>query len=327
MSNLNVHPIYVSNGFQIYTRPLERYMNFVLSNINEDHHGSVGEGPGRCGKTSIQRYLCNHQAQWLQNVVGGGIAARLIMPSGVRKSDGAFYASMGDALQLTASDRPGGSFKKDRIINYVLNRCGAAGVNLMVLFVDNAQNISLAELDYLCGIDDVLDENGVRLFVALMRQSDASGMDVSTALTAYPSHIVGRFMLGTHRVTGLRGFPEVAHGLQRYQHSNFWPAESDNSFLANFAPAAVADGYEFDSQTPMIMEVVRDIRVAAGLSPENDWPMKTFTSMVKFLLCNVAGRDPAFRSFHPEHIRAAIQASGYLQLEYAHAGLLGRNAA
>ncbi|OOG41631.1 hypothetical protein B0E51_06770 [Rhodanobacter sp. C05] len=299
----------------------------MLSNINEDHHGAIAEGPGRTGKTNILRYLCNHQTQWLQNVIGGGVAARLIMPGGTRKSDGAFYSSMGDALYLTAADRPIGSLKKDRIIDFVLNRCGAAGVNLMVLFVDNAQHISLAELDYLCGIDDVIEENGVRLFIAFMRQSDASGIDISAVATAYPSHIVGRFMMGTHRVTGLRGFAEVAHALQRYQHSNFWPVESDISFVANFAPSAVANGYEFESQAPMIMEVVKDIRVAAGLTPENDWPMKTFTSMVKFLLCNVAGRDPAFRSFRPEHIRAALQASGYLQLEYAHAGLLGRNAA
>ncbi|MDA3875624.1 MAG: hypothetical protein PF483_00890, partial [Halothiobacillus sp.] len=102
---------------------------------------------------------------------------------------------------------------------------------------------------------------------------------------------------------------------------------SDISFVAHFAPGAVANGYEFESQAPMIMEVVKDLRIANGLTKENDWPMKTFTSMVKFLLCDVAGKDPSFRSFRPEHIRAALQASGYLRLEYAHAGLLGNNAA
>lgn len=52
------------------------------------------------------------------------------------------------------------------------------------------------------------------------------------------------------------------------------------------------------------------------------WPMQSFSDAARYLLTVVAGRNPAFSGFTPEHVREALQATGYLRLEYALANLV-----
>ena len=64
MSN-EMHPLLVPNGFQISTKPTESLANFILQNVEEDHHGVPSYGAGGLGKTSAQEYLTQHVSQWL----------------------------------------------------------------------------------------------------------------------------------------------------------------------------------------------------------------------------------------------------------------------
>jgi len=316
----DIHPIYIPRGYMIYTMPAERYLNYIIDGIRGDNHGEFADGVGRIGKTLIAAYLAKHFSLWLQQV-GGGVATRLIVPSTTRRSDGAFFATVGGGLQLDANTKPSDKRKKDRIVNYILNRCGAAGTHLLVMFVDNAQNITRKELDYLIDLDDEIEEHGVRLFLAFIRQSDTDGLSMSQSFSNFPSHITGRWNMdsSSHVMTGLIGLSDATHALRRYHTEAFW---REKCFVEYFAPSAVKAGWTMDSDAPLIMEVVQELRSKAGLDPGGDWPMKTFTSTVKYLLTEVAARDPSFRGFKREHIKAALKASGYLKLELVHAGVV-----
>ncbi|MGH8109160.1 MAG: ATP-binding protein [Arenimonas sp.] len=312
------HPIFIPSGYQIGTKPTERFANSILFNYGQDHHGIVAHGPGRIGKTTGMKYLTLHAKDWLGDK---GVAARLNMPKGNRHSDSSFFETFGGALKLSEPTRPKDKKRIHRVSSYILSRCGAARVRLMVLFIDNAQRISLDELEYLVDLDDMVEEEGVRLFIVFMRQSDATGVETDATMVQYPSHVLGRFLMDDHEFTCLLGLADVIHALSRYDSAAFWP-DLETSFSCYFTRGAFLEGWRLEAEAPLIIRTVNSVREENGLHPSDQFPMKTFTGMVKFLLCDVADKDRVFSGFTEVQIRKALAACGYLKLEQVRAGLI-----
>ena len=314
------HPLLIPNGFQISTRPTEGFANFILKNVEEDHHGVPAYGAGGLGKTSAQEYLTDHVSQWLVDAKKNpiGVAARLIMPSGQRRSDGAFYNAFNTRLKLTSCDRLPAQKGRDRLINFVKARCGQAQLPLMVMFIDNAQRITRAEYDYLADIDEQITDAKLRLFLVFVRQSDATGVDVSDDWSDYPSHMVRRWFMATHPFQPLNGAADVLHALGRFDRGATWPSP-DMPFSRYFAKAAFDNGWTLASEAGTILEAVHALRVENRLPPSDAWPMATFTLTVRHLLASVAASREDFARFTPEEVRQALLASGYLRLEWVRA--------
>ncbi|MBS0456447.1 MAG: ATP-binding protein [Proteobacteria bacterium] len=295
----------------------------MLQNVEEDHHGVPAYGGGGLGKTSAQEYLTEHVAQWLIDAERRpiGVASRLIMPSGVRRSDAAFYTAMNNRLKLSNADRLAPQKGRDRLINFVKTRCGQAQLPLMVMFIDNAQRITRAEYDYLADVDEQLTDARLRLFLVFVRQSDATGVDVTDDWSDYPSHMVRRWFMATHPFQPLTGAEEVQHALSRYDTSATWPTP-DMPFSRYFAKAAFEGGWTLASEVHTILEGVRVLREANRLPPSEGWPMATFTLTVRHLLASVAGIYPGFKGFTPADVQQALLASGYLRLEFVRCKLM-----
>ena len=316
------HPIFVPNGFHISTRPIEALANYVLSNVELDHHGAPAYGGGGLGKTSAQEYLTQNVSRWLVDRENRpiGVASRLIMPSGQRRSDGAFYTALNTRLNLTTSDRLTPQRGRDRIVNFVKTRCGQADLPLMVMFIDNAQRISRQEYDYLADIDEQVTDAKLRLFVVFVRQNDATGVNAQDDWAAYPSHLLRRWFMSTHAFQPLMGLAEIAHALDRYDRSATWPTP-DMPFSRFFARGAYDNGWRLSAQAGLILEGVIALRAENRLPASDAWPMATFALTVRHLLASAA-EERGFDELTPSHVRAALLASGYLRLEYVRANLI-----
>ena len=319
MSN-EMHPLLIPNGFQISTKPTENFANFILQNVEEDHHGVPSYGAGGLGKTSAQEYLTDHVSQWLvdANKRQIGVAARLIMPSGQRRSDGAFYNALNTRLKLTTCDRLPAQKGRSRLVNYVKTRCGQAQLPLMVMFIDNAQRITRGEYEYLADIDEQVTDAKLRLFLVFVRQSDATGVDITDDWSDYPTHMVRRWFMATHPFQPLTSAADVLHALGRFDRAATWP-RPDMPFSRYFAKAAFDAGWTLASEAGLILEVVAALRAEYRLPPSDAWPMATFTLTVRHLLANVAGARRDFARFTPEDVKQALLASGYLRLEWVRA--------
>lgn len=322
------HPIFIPNGFQIYTKPTENLANFVLQNVETDHHGVTAYGGGGLGKTSAQEFLTDHASQWLidRNRNPIGVASRLIMPSGQRRSDGAFYTAINTRLNLTTAALLTPHRGRDRIVNFVKTRCGQAKQTLMVMFIDNSQRISRAEFEYLADVDEQVTDSKLRLFFVFVRQSDATGIDVMDDWSDYPSHMVRRWFMATHAFQALTGLADVAHALTRYDRSATWPTP-DMPFTRYFARGAFDAGWTLGSQAQLLVEGVAALRAEYRLPPSEAWPMATFTLTVRHLLANIAAADASFETYTPDDVRSALIASGYLRLEYIRARLVSSSEA
>jgi hypothetical protein len=309
------HPIYIEHGFQIYTRPTEYLANFIRANIAEGHHGCSAHGGGGLGKTSSLIFLTENVSRWLVDEVKRpiGVAARMTMPAGIRRSDRAFWVAVNQRLKLPSNARLDPGTAIERLVGYMSDRCGQAKQRRMVLFIDNAQRITDAEFHYLEDLDTRMSEEGLSLFLVLMRQSDAQGIDIGDDWRERPSHTVRRWFMDTTAFRPLVGIAEVTHALARYDRSAFWPTP-DMPFSRFFAKEAFDAGWTLASEAAKIDAAVKQLRKHAKLPPSNEWPMATFSLCVRNLL-EIASREKPFQGFSEDQILRALNASGYVRLE------------
>lgn len=252
----NTHPIWLPNGYHHSTRPLERAANCMLQAIENNLHGLPVSGCGGLGKSSMIVWLSGNAMRWLvddeDKVIG--VCSRFIMPSGIRRSDSAFYTSVCNALRISNSDRLSPKRGKDRLINFVKSRCGHANLPLMVMFVDCAQRILRHEFDFLADLDEQTTDANLRLFLVLVRQSDATGIDTSdTWWSDLPSHMIRRWFMTSHRFEPLVGLDDISHALSRYDHELFWP-DAEMPYTRHFARHAYDElGFRLGNQGVLLM--------------------------------------------------------------------------
>lgn len=314
------HPIHIVNGYQINTMPTTRLANFIVTNISQGHHGCSTYGGGGLGKTTAQQYLTDNASRWL---IGPdkrpiGVAARMLMPSGIRRSDRAFWGALNTRLEISSALRMEPSVAQDRLRNFIRTRCGQARVRRMVLFIDNAQRITDTEYHYLEDLDGQLTEDKLSLFLVLVRQSDAEGIDIGDDWLDRPSHTVRRWFMDTMPFQPLMGVREITHALSRYDRSMTWPTP-DMSFTRYFAKSAFDKGWTLAADAGVIVSEMHALRKAYQLPESQAWPMATFTLVVHYLLSEIAARHDDFKGFTAEHIRKALLATGYLRLEFVRA--------
>lgn len=314
------HPIHIPNGYSVYTRSHEYLINFILANIAEGHHGCSTYGGGGLGKSTAQQYLTDNAPRWLIDEHGRplGVAARMVMPSGLRRSDRAFWTAVSTRLKLTNSVRLDSHVAIEKLVNWIRTRCGQARVRRMVLFIDNAQRITDAEYTYLEELDSMVLEENLSLFLVLVRQSDAEGVDIGDDWIDRPSHTVRRWFMDTTPFRPLIGVSDITHALGGYDRSLTWPTP-DMPFSRYFAREAFDRGWTLASEAGLICETAKKLRQEYKLPTTDAWPMATFTLLVHYLLSDIAARRADFNGFTEEDIKTALLGTGYLRLEFVRA--------
>lgn len=314
----DAHPMNQVNGYHIVTRPIELLINVILSAIEDGHHGLRAFGGGRIGKTSAIWILVRRYCEWL---MGRGSAASVRIPREMRRSKGTFIRSISEDLNLHAPPRSSCTREARRLANHILDRCGNEGTRLFVLFVDNAERLHQSEFEYLLELDDLVEEQQVRLFLCLMRQSDACGASEDADFAHQPTHITGRYLLVRHEFTPLMGMHDIQHALLQFDSEAYWP-NRDMPFTRYFAPSAFDDGYRIHKEANSLCRMLQDTRDEFGLPTSDALTMKSFTGIVRHLLTVIAAKDRGFAGFTDDHLRTAILRSGYVELEQARAGLV-----
>jgi len=314
-----VHPLLIPDGYQINTKPTERLANFIRTNIFEGHHGCSAYGGGGIGKTTAITYLTDNASRWLINTDKQpmAVAMRMVMASGIRRTDRAFWSTMNERIGIGTSSGTTSAVGMAKLRHLIGSRCGQAGVSRMVLFIDNAQRITEAEYEYMEDLDSMILQDRLNLFLVLIRQSDAEGVEVGDDWRDRGTHSIRRWFMSTTPFGPLVGLEEVKHALNGYD-SSWWPTP-EMPYSRYFAKEAFDNGWRLSSQASLIWEVVGEMRKKGKLPESKAWPMATFTLMVRQLLCEIAFRQENFNGFTADQIATALQNCGYLRLEYVRA--------
>lgn len=309
---MNLHPLLQRLRAPFATRPIERMANAIVSAIEAEYRGIVVYGLARFGKSWAVKYLSGN-ASWIQDPF---FSARISVPKSHKRTDGAFFSLWLERFSLSLPERTSSLDRLARLRNFLISKCNEHATNLVVVFLDEAQRLFPDDYEHLVTLDNELTEQGYMLFVVLVVQSDFSGTAMEKIYDGNPPpHVRGRFLVRKHEFGGLNGIDEIDHALGRMDEHTEWPPGSGRSYSRHFAEKAFEAGWRSRQHAAQLHQRAERLRAQFELPGNWTWPMKSFEVCINFLLTNIAAQRSDFDGFTDTDIDAALEASGFIELE------------
>lgn len=166
----------------------------------------------------------------------------------------------------------------------------------VVLIIDEAQRLSTNELIWLMGLQNELDDEGIRLTLVQIGSHVLGYVPDYLARTGY-AHVTARFFAQDAAFHGLRGVEELRYVLNGYDVYSEWPKNSGISFLQHFAPNAFFEGRRLAGHASDLWDAFYELRppdLKQGKMARIPFelPMKHVAVTVESILKNLAsGKD------------------------------------
>lgn len=309
---MNIHPLLQRLRAPFATRPIENLANAIVSTIEAEYRGIVVHGMARFGKSWAVKYLVNNPV-WMNSSF---YTTAVIVPKSHKRTEGAFYSLWLERFSMSLPERSTPLDRLSRLRNYLINKCNENKSDLAVIFMDEAQRLFPEDYEHLATLDNEMTDRGYMLVVVLVVQSDFSGSVMETVYEGDPPpHIRKRFLIRRHEFSGLNGVEEVDHALKRMDQNTEWPAKSNITYSQYFAENAYLAGWRFRGHASQLFDLANELRKEHHLPKEWTWPMKSFEVCINYLLTNIARNRPNFDGFSDADIVAALDVSGFIELE------------
>lgn len=309
-----VHPMLRDERPLIATRCIESLAEAIKIAIEDGHQGIQVQGRSRDGKTKAAIYLQEHPS-WLDN---SAYIFRVTMTRRSKHSDTAFYKTIQSELELSQHPHSGPDNRLRQIGDRIVAGCLEHESKQAILFVDEAQQLSDDDFEYLTNIDNAVTDDGYRLFCVFIHQSDDSKAEKrkkrSSLVNNLPPHVIGRFFMASHTFYGLRGTADIYHALDQYDSRLCFQGKT---FTEYFAGQAFASGWRLASHANDFVSAISAIRKRGNLKGSGDLAMKIFDVICYRLLVRFAAETPNFAGLNKDMIEKVILESGYLHLEAA----------
>ncbi|RSK49682.1 ATP-binding protein [Bacillus canaveralius] len=203
--------------------------------------------------------------------------------------------------------------KKERLINYLLEKGEQSTRNQIVWFYDDAQRLGEYEYEWLMDIYNELQSFGITLTILLTGQEELKhrrNLYLSTS-----KQIVGRFMIYEKQFYGMKKIDELAFLLEGYDSVSEYPENSGCSYTKFFFPEAFIAGYRLEKEASLIWNIIQSLRMELGLKKKMELPMRDVIAIINYVLIKFGDTEQS--TYWPnEHIwREGVMESGYLQGE------------
>lgn len=204
---------------------------------------------------------------------------------------------------------------KRRLLERLVGKVRESGQNRLVLFFDDAQNLTIEQFAWLSGLFNRLKRFKVRPTFVLVGEPGLNVLRTSF-LAAKKQQTVARFMVLVHDYHGIRSKKELMACLKSYDQRAFYPADSEISYTQHYFPAAFAEGWRLESLGDALWERLTSLRAEAGLGDLTELTMATFTLVVEILLKAHGDADVIKPRITKDDLDAALEESGYVESEY-----------
>lgn len=252
-----MHPI-ITQEYAIYTPPMEKMISEIGNWIDQKVSGGYIHGPSRYGKSrTIKWYLKNELELRFNSYVP--------MIVWIRKeslmSEGEFwnqllYASNYELLDLNKPKKKvAARFLFEERIKTIANY---AQGNYVVLVIDEAHEITLKEWKWLLGLQNTLDQAGIRLSIFSIASHNILFQPNYLARTGNP-HITSRFFAADLRFNGIQRVEELYYILQSYEDYSEWPEGSQISYFQYFAKSHFHRGRRLSHHTELIWQAFEEL--------------------------------------------------------------------
>lgn len=260
---LGTHPLQVARGSRTTTPPLEEALAALDSVLQTAELGMVLTAPTRFGKSA---FIDEVEARFKK--ARGGVVLRSTMTTGHAGAwENRFYRRLRGEEEGEESAFPQQN-PKTALLRHIENECDKVGSSVVVFALDEAQNLSLPQLDVLKVLSENLLNMGHKPFALLVGQPEL--LRLRDWLREHlRQDIVQRFMLRTDVLRGMRTVEDVRALLQHTDRAT-WPEGSTRTYTCHFAPAAWAQGWRIEQEAERLWRafVLHAQKLGLGERPE-----------------------------------------------------------
>lgn len=253
------HPI-TTQEYAVYTPPMDSMIETIGNWIEQRVTGGYIYGPSRFGKSRTVKWFV--RAELVARFKG-----KLPLIVWIRKDtqvmgEGEFWNMLLLAAKYEFIDprKP----KKKSVARFLFSEylqtlARLSLCNYVVLIIDEAQRLSTNELIWLMGLQNELDDLGIRLTIVQIGSHELGYVPDYLAKTGY-AHVTARFFAQDAAFHGLRSVEELKYVLNGYDVDSEWPKKSGISFLQFFAPNAFSEGRLLASHASDLWDAFSELR-------------------------------------------------------------------
>ncbi|PPD50178.1 MAG: hypothetical protein CTY13_02130 [Methylobacter sp.] len=234
------HPI-LRQEYAIYTPPIDKMINTIGDWIDQGISGGHIYGPSRFGKSRAVKW-------YLREVLEDRFKRILPLVIWIRRdsliSEGEFWNSLLGAAKYEFYDPLKPKLKaaaKFLFEQQLLTLARSARGNYVLLLIDEAHEMTLKEWKWLLGLQNSLDDQGIRFCVISIGSYGLQYQPDYLARTGN-AHIAARFYACDTQFHGIRSRSELGYVLKGYDHHSDWPKNSGITYLQYFSPDEFAEG-------------------------------------------------------------------------------------
>lgn len=303
---LSEHPL-CDRDYRIPTPPIEAFYSLIIQALDRRRTGSMVYGRPRMGKTTAIEFIQALLAQ--QRPKLPVIVLRCHNKN--RESEVAFFRHLLFTVRHKATSGRDSEDLRQRLLQRLLAMADERGGKQVLLFADEAQNLSHAQYEWLRDVHDDMKLWGKSLLVILVGQPELRG-DKSAFQRERSLQIISRFMVHELAFRGARSPEDCATCLQGYDLQEY-PEESGWSHTRFFFPKAYAGGFRMADEGAALWYAFEQAHKRTLLPERLEIGMEYFTAAVESLMIQHAADDrPDFRPSRALWAEAVTR-SGYLE--------------
>jgi len=300
------HPIALRN-YVLPTPSIDAFCEKVQKCVRRRRPGLVVYALPRFGKT----YGITYATAMLASEFPRLVVERFLATPIIAHSEGRFYGDLNEAFGHK-TPRTGDTGRRfDRLVHMLRKRVDDSGEEQLVIFIDEAQHLTLLEYKWLRDLTNALEKHDIRTVAILVGQHELR-LQKDALKNAGATDIVARFMLDEAKFSGLCSADDVMTCLDQYDQSTF-PEDSDWSYTRYFFPRAWDNGLRLAASASVVWQCFVEAGEAVQSPLGIEIPMDYFTRAIETLFLDHSAADNDLFSITPVMWTEAIMDSGYLQ--------------
>lgn len=308
------HPI-ITQEYAIFTPPMEHMIKTIGDWIDQRVSGGYIYGPSRFGKFRTLKWFLRHELEQRYNCY---IPLIIWIRKDSAMSEGEFWNQLLEASKYELSDpiKP-----KTKVVarslfeKRIKTIADFSECNYVVLVIDEAHEVTLKEWKWLLGLQNNLDNEGIRLSIFSIASHSILFQPNYLARTGNP-HIAARFFAVDMRFDGIKRMKELHYILQGYEEDSEWPENSNITYFQYFAPNFYKEGKRLSNHTAIIwgafeslFPVELDVRKRTKISLEI--PMQHIALTIEKVLRNLLNADSWDHIEDPNYWIEVIASTGF----------------
>ena len=298
LAMISEHPV-VTKDYLIITPVITDVYSIIRERVLMRTTGTFMFAPPRMGKSTCARTIRSLlQTEFPKIFIMSFVAEKR------RIQEAAMFIDIlqADGLVVNRGDRY--SDIQRRLITHIQSRLAMVSGNQFVLMIDEMQNLGDMELEKLATIHNRLEEIGIRMTTIGFGQPEI--LDVRSSLSLLnKTYLISRFLCEPIPFQGCATKNDLEKILEDYDHTKFYPADSDLSFTRFFLIDAYDNGFRLKQYATPIW---KELKKAAGVGAESI-PMEHLSRTVEYLLVLSQQHDSKDFQIDSEFITSAVNAS------------------